>query len=154
MNSDRPNSVNLDTHVPALLFALGAKISLHAQRENARKLGLDMCEWRTVQILGRDGPSTVIAVADRIAMDRGGTSRAVARLEKRGLVYRKPDLNDRRKSIVGLTEEGEHIHQNVVLFANERETQLLKDLSENERNELIKNLQTLTISIDQMLNGE
>ena len=151
MNYDRPNSVNLDTHVPALLFALGAKISLHAQRENARKLGLDMCEWRTLQILGRDGPSTVIAVADRIAMDRGGTSRAVARLEKRDLVYRKPGPNDRRKSIVGLTEEGELIHQKVAQFANERELHLLKDLSEYEKNELVKILQLLSISIDQML---
>ena len=74
--------VDMDSHIPALFVILGGKIGLHAMRHHARGLGLDLREWRIVQVLGSDGRSTIFAIADRIAMDRGGTSRSVARLEE------------------------------------------------------------------------
>lgn len=125
-------TVDLDLHIPARLFALSARISQHAQRANAKPLGLDMCEWRVVQILGRDGEATINAVADRIAMDRGGTSRAISRLETRGLVQRLPQ-RDRRRSCVALTPEGVALHEKVARFANLREERLLRSLDPDQR---------------------
>ncbi|MCB1397495.1 MAG: MarR family transcriptional regulator [Rhodobacter sp.] len=133
MRPDAPETVDLDGHLPARLFTLSARISQHAQRANARPLGLDMCEWRVVQILGRDGASTINEAADRIAMDRGGTSRAISRLEKRGLIYRLPQDADRRRSRVDLTESGHALHEEVARFANAREQRLTRGLSAQER---------------------
>lgn len=144
-------TVDLDSHLPALLFALGAKISLHAQRESARGLGLDMCEWRVIQILGRDGASTVNHVADRIAMDRGGTSRAIARLEARGLVLRRMSAEDRRKSIVSLTDAGIGLCDDVSNFANARAERLTRCLTEPEAATLTDMLQRLDAEISEML---
>lgn len=145
------HTVDLDLHLPALIFALGAKIGLHAQRENARPLGLDMCEWRTVQILGRDGASTINEVADRIAMDRGGTSRAISRLEARGLVRRLSDKADRRRSRVDLTETGLDLHQKVAAFAIAREARLTRALSDDQKANLAALLSTLISEADAML---
>lgn len=145
------STVDLDSHIPALLFALGSKIALHAQRESARALGVDMCEWRSVQILGADGPSTINQVADRIAMDRGGTSRAIARLERRGLVARQPDPEDRRKSVVSLTGAGRRMQEQVAAFANAREERLTRGLTRTERAELAALLGRLESEIDEML---
>lgn len=144
-------TVDLDNHIPALLFALGAKISLHAQRENARELGLDMCEWRTIQILGLDGVSTINNVADRIAMDRGGTSRAIARLEKRGLVQRHGSTQDRRTSSVELTLIGTGLHEKVASFANARAERLTRELSVDEINALTGILKKLDLEISEMV---
>lgn len=148
---EQHTTVDLDLHLPALIFALGSKISLHAQRENARALGVDMCEWRTIQILGRDGPSTINQIADRIAMDRGGTSRAIARLEKRGLVQRLADQQDRRKSTIRLTKTGDHLQTQIADFANAREARLTQSLSSQDKQVLIGLLSGLTLEIDEML---
>jgi DNA-binding MarR family transcriptional regulator len=148
----RPDiTVDLDRHLPAQLFALGARISQHAQRANARPLGLDMCEWRAIQILGRDGALTINGVADRIAMDRGGTSRAITRLEKRGLVRRVPDGQDRRRSPVALTEDGLDVHNRVVRFALAREERLTQSLSAEERRLLASLLDRLESEAQAML---
>jgi DNA-binding MarR family transcriptional regulator len=146
-----PDTVDLDRHLPALLFALGQKIGLHAHRENARPLGLDMCEWRSVQILGRDGASTINQIADRIAMDRGGTSRAVSRLEQRGLLRRLPDTTDRRRSRVELTGDGQALHARIAAFANAREDRLTRALTADQKSVLADLLLTLMAEADAML---
>lgn len=148
---DTEPTVDLDLHLPALLFALSAKISLHAQRENARGLGLDMCEWRVIQILGRDGASTINQIADRIAMDRGGTSRAISRLEGRGLVVRSGSSDDRRKSVIDLSAPGKAMHRDVARFANAREGRLTQHLTGTDRQTLTRLLLMLTAEADQML---
>lgn len=147
-----PNeTVDLDVHLPALLFALGSKISQHAHRESARPLGLDMCEWRVIQILGRDGPSTINQVADRIAMDRGGTSRAITRLETQGIIVRRTDPNDRRRSTVLLAEEASELHNKIAAFANARETQLTASLTHDQKTTLTTMLLKINREINSML---
>lgn len=145
------DTVDLDTHIPALLFELGSKISLHAQRENARELGLDMCEWRTLQILGRDGASTINQIADRISMDRGGTSRAVQRLESRRILRRDTAKDDRRKSLVDLTPTGADLHRQVARFAIERERRLTRNITESDKQFLVQLLKEITKEVDDML---
>lgn len=147
---NRP-TVDLDRHLPAVLFALGAKISLHAQRENARALGLDMCEWRSLQILGIDGASSVNQIADRITMDRGGTSRAIARLEARGLIRRDAASDDRRKSVIALTDAGERLQAKVAAFANARAARLTARLSPAERADLLRMLAIVETEVDAMI---
>ena len=150
----KPNTtVNLDSHLPALLFALGSKIAQHANKQSARPLKLDMCEWRVIQILGRDGPSSINQVADRIAMDRGGTSRAIARLESRRLISRHGDPKDRRRFTVQLTETGLEMQENIATFANQRERDLTQALTTNERATLVQLLKNLDAQIDVMLEG-
>jgi len=48
-----------------------------------------------------------------ILLSQAGLSRAVARLEARGLVDRRPDPEDARASIVGLSKAGVHLQKRV-----------------------------------------
>jgi len=61
--------------LPVLLFSLSGKISQHAHQNSARPLGLDMSEWRVIQILGNGQNQSINQVADSIAMDRGAQHR-------------------------------------------------------------------------------
>ena len=146
----KSDTVDLSAHLPALLFSLSAKIARHASRESARPLGFDMCEWRVIQILGRDGPSSVNEIADRITMDRGGTSRAISRLEAKGIVARSSDPADRRRSTVALTDVGRDAHIEIAAFANWREATLAAELSASETATLTHLLDRLDRRIDEM----
>lgn len=121
--------IDMRRHIPALIATAGARISLHAQREAARPLGLDVREWRIMQIVGEADDRTVNEIADRIGMDRGGTSRSVAQLEKQGLVSRHDDLADRRRVLLRLTEKGGKLQEQIAAFAAAREERLLSALT-------------------------
>ncbi|HWL77901.1 MarR family winged helix-turn-helix transcriptional regulator [Microbacterium sp.] len=56
--------------------------------------------------IARDEPITVSALSEALTLDKGLTSRTVAWLEKVGLVERASDPNDRRSSLLSLTDEG------------------------------------------------
>ena len=143
--------VDMDSHVPALFVILGGKIGLHAMRHHARGLGFDLREWRIIQVLGGDGRTTIFAIADRIAMDRGGTSRSIARLEKRGLVTRQDDPADRRRSYVELTDEGWTVHDEIARFALAREKRLLRNFSPGDSARLRQYLNALVAEADAMI---
>ena len=143
--------VDMDSHIPALFVTLGGKVGLHAMRHNARGLGFDLREWRILQVLGGDGRSTIFEIADRIAMDRGGTSRSVARLEKRGLVTRQDDPSDRRRSYVELTDKGWAVHDEIARFALAREERLLRNFSPGDSARLRTFLRTLLAEADAMI---
>ena len=143
--------VDMDSHIPALFVTLGGKIGLHALRHHARARGLDLREWRIIQVLGGDGRSTIFAIADRIAMDRGGTSRSIARLEKRGLVVRRGDPSDRRRSYIELTDEGCAVHDEIVRFALAREERLLRNFTPGDSARLRRYLNALAAEADAMI---
>ncbi len=149
--AQRPQPINLTEHIPALCLALGSKIALHAKRNGATPLDLDLSEWRIIQVLGALGQSTIFDIADRIAIDRGGTSRAVVNLERNGYVVRENDPDDRRRSFVALTKEGWQLHRKVVAFSRAREERLLQSLSSTDRQRLRGLLNTLVSEAHLML---
>ena len=149
--ADTTLRVDMDSHIPALFVTLGGKIGLHALRHHARARGLDLREWRIIQVLGGDGRSTIFAIADRIAMDRGGTSRSVARLENRGLVTRQDDPSDRRRSYVELTDEGWAVHDEIARFALAREERLLRNFAPGDSARLRRYLNALATEANAMI---
>lgn len=159
MSSSRPqpaktpitNPVDPKNHIPAKLLTLTSRIALHATRAAARPLGMSIREWRIVQILGAIGASTINEAANLIAMDFGGTSRAIAALEQKGIVHRLSDEDDRRVSRVELTEAGRKLHNEIVVFAHEREEKLLSRFTPQDRTEFARLLTLLDASVDEML---
>ena len=143
--------VDLKSHVPALFVTLGVKIGRHADRHHARLLGFDLREWRIIQITGAGGRSTILEVADTLGMDRGGTSRSIARLEERGLLTRQDDPKDRRRSFVELTRDGWALYDEIVQFALAREQRLLRKFSADEQAVLRDMLNIVHAEADEML---
>ena len=71
-------------------------------------------------------------VCRRTKIEKSVVSRAVARLLKRHFVYRDVDENDRRRSILRLSETGLSVYDEVMPIARDYETSLLADLTEEE----------------------
>jgi DNA-binding MarR family transcriptional regulator len=81
-------------------------------------------------------PSSQPKTAPDTALDKMQVSRAVARLEKVGLVVRRPDPKDLRAKILSLTSTGSALLGKIVPLVQARERYLLETLTPAERSAL------------------
>ena len=68
-------------------------------------------QWAALVSIHYGRGATCKALAGELAHDRGATTRLVDSLERRSLVVRERDADDRRSVNLALTEEGEAIAQ-------------------------------------------
>jgi len=66
----------------------------------AAKYGSSITDMKTVSTLMQEGPMTAGQIAKRLSLTTGAVTNVIDRLERRGVVERKPDASDRRKVIV------------------------------------------------------
>ena len=124
--------LELEHFLPYRLSILSNTISQGIADDYQKRYDLSMTEWRVMAVLARYEGLSARQVADRTAMDKVAVSRALARLVEAGRVSRHMDDNDKRRSVLDLTEEGWAIHEVVAPMARAREQELLQKLSEEE----------------------
>lgn len=78
-------------------------------RAAAAQHELSLTESAVLARLGRDGPTTTSDLARAEGMRPQSMSAAVATLEERGLVERKPHPSDGRQLNIALTDKGEEV---------------------------------------------
>lgn len=66
----------------------------------AAKYGLGITDMKALGALMQEGPMTAGQIAKRLSLTSGAVTSLIDRLERRDLVKRAPDPNDRRKVIV------------------------------------------------------
>jgi DNA-binding MarR family transcriptional regulator len=126
----------LESFLPYRLSLLSNTISEGIATAYRDVHGLSLTEWRVVAILGRFPDLTATDIMARGAMDKVPVSRAVVRLEERGLVRRKADSEDRRRLTLRLTARGVKLFNAVVPEALAYERQLLGVLGAEEKAQL------------------
>ena len=123
----------LERFLPYRLSVLSNRISSAIAREYSQRFGLTVTEWRVMAVLGRYPGLSASKVAQRTAMDKVAVSRAVARLLERGLVSRDIHGDDRRRSVLALTDEGFRVYDEVAPMVIEYHQRMLEPLTEEER---------------------
>jgi len=124
---------DLDRLFSYRLSVLSNRISGAISREYHRRFGLAITEWRVMAVLGRFPGLSAGEVAARTAMDKVAVSRAVARLLERALIQREIHGDDRRRSVLTLSETGYAIYDEIVPMALACEQRLIATLDEQER---------------------
>jgi DNA-binding MarR family transcriptional regulator len=122
----------LETFLPYRLSLLSNTVSEGIAVAYRDVHDLSLTEWRVVAILGRFPDLTATDIMARGALDKVPVSRAVARLEERGLVRRKADSEDRRRLTLRLTPGGVRLFNAVVPEALAYEDRLLSALAPEE----------------------
>jgi DNA-binding MarR family transcriptional regulator len=135
--------LELEHFLPYRLSILSNTVSQGIADDYQRLYDLSMTEWRVMAVLARFEGLSAREVADRTAMDKVAVSRALARLVEAGRVSRHMADNDKRRSVLDLTEAGWAIHDVVAPMARAREQALLDKLSEEERTWLVRILDRL-----------
>lgn len=113
----------------------------------ARSYGLSFSQFMVLEALYSKGNLSIGEVREAILSSVGTISLVVKNLEKMGYVKRKTDENDKRVSILFLTNEGRAVIEKVI---PENETMIydyMKDLSEEETKTLLSLLKKLGANI-------
>lgn len=124
--------LKLERFLPYRLSVLSNQASQAIAAEYQERFDLSMTEWRVMAVLARFPESSANAVARHTAMDKVAVSRALAGLVAAGRVDRHRDPEDRRRSVLTLTEAGWQIHNAVAPLAREQEQRMLAELSDGE----------------------
>ncbi len=96
---------NSGIHLWLALWKAYDALRAHAEA-NLQELGFCLSDFGILEVLLHKGPQPVIRLSRRLRLTGGSMSVAVDRLERRGLVKRKSDPDDRRGRIVHLTPAG------------------------------------------------
>ena len=141
--ADAATTLDLERFVPYQLSVLSNVVSQEIAQAYSERFGLAVTEWRVIAVLGRFPGLSAVGVAERSAMDKVAVSRAVARLLERGLLHRDVHDDDRRRSVLELSEAGRNVHAEVAPLALAYERELLAPLDEAERVQFTRMLERL-----------
>jgi DNA-binding MarR family transcriptional regulator len=129
-------SFELGKYLPFRLTVLSNRLTRRVARFYGQQFKLSAPEWRTMAVLGQQGAMSANAVITHTTMDKVRVSRAVAKLLKAGFITRDSDPGDRRRAILNLTPAGSEIYRQIVPLVQEVESEIVAELSGDERNVL------------------
>ena len=135
--------LDLEHFLPYRLSVLSNRISSAIAREYSQRFALSVTEWRVMAVLGRYPGLSASKVAQRTAMDKVAVSRAVARLLESGRIEREFDDDDRRRSVLRLSDAGYTVYDEVAPLALDFERHVLDGMPEDERELLFRLLDRL-----------
>ena len=92
------------------------------------------------QRAGNSGGLSPSVVAERSIMSRPALSGVMDTLERRGLLRRTPDANDRRRSVVQITDEGVALMDALMRDLHKVEVEWTNPLSANQKASLLREL--------------
>lgn len=141
----------LERFLPYRLSVLSNRISQAIADTYGARFGIGITEWRVIAVLGRNPGLSANGVAERTAMDKVAVSRTIARLLERDLVQRDTHGDDRRRSVLELSEAGYRIYDEVVPLALARERALLAHFSAEEKQQLDALMTKLGLGLRDMI---
>ena len=128
--------MDLESFFPYRLALLADAVSRSMAQIYAERFDLTRDEWRVLAALAGSSPARTAMVIDRTTLDKVSVSRALARMERKGLVARDTDPDDSRGHLIRLLPAGRALFRKIVPMVRSREAFLLEELDETERRAL------------------
>jgi MarR family 2-MHQ and catechol resistance regulon transcriptional repressor len=92
-------------HLWLVLMKAHEAMREHAER-HIRSLGIGFSDFAALEVLLHKGPTPVNEIGRKVFLTSGSITTAIDRLEKKGMVERRYDPEDRRTRVVHLTPAG------------------------------------------------
>lgn len=94
--------------------------------------GITSEQWSLLKRLEEQDGVSIKDLTYRVEKDQGNVTRILDVLEKRELVKRTPNPDDKRSSLVFLTEEGKGLMENLIPIDEELQEVILNGVSKEE----------------------
>ncbi len=131
-----PDAFSLDAFLPYRLAVLASRVSRDLSGTYGERFGLSVPEWRVMAHLAEGSNVSVRDIEARVDMEKSKVSRAAKRLEKRGLLARRPHPTDKRLIALSLTDQGTSVFNQIVPLALSFESELKSRLTASDRDHL------------------
>lgn len=105
---------------------------------------LTASEWRTLVVLGPHHCMAAKEIVTASSMDKVTVSRAVVSMQKKALLKRDIDGDDKRKSALRLTQSGRDIYFALLPKVLKLQKQLVSGLSEDELQAFVKTMRRIS----------
>lgn len=105
--------------------------------------GVTYARMRLLGTLHCNGPQIMSDISDELGVTRRNVTALVDALEEEGLVRRMPHPSDRRATVIELTSKGAETTDSIYNGHRDAVAELFADLSEDERQELVRLLGSL-----------
>ena len=119
-------------HLWLVLWKTARALETHA-RHSVESTGLCLSDFGVLEALLHKGPLAVHLLGEKVLLTSGSMTVAIDRLEKRGLVRRTADAEDRRARIVELTASGRKLIQRLFAAHAQDMEQAVSVLGRQER---------------------
>jgi len=146
-------NLNLTEFFPYQLTQLQAKVSDNIADIYSGRFELSRQEWRVLASLGNGELLSAKQIGDQTNLEKMPASRAIAKMKSQGLLVKNPDENDKRSSLLKLTSKGLSIYQQLIPMVLKREQELLSVLSSQEKQQLTKIIDKLTVKSLEITNN-
>ena len=127
---------NLDLRLFRVWMKASRAVVANIQRDiESHKINNE--NFMILELLYSKGPHPVQKISEKFSIPSGSITYVVDKLEKKGLVERQPNPNDRRASNVVLTEEGRALFDEIFPKHVATISQNLSFISNDEKEQLI-----------------
>lgn len=137
--------VEVDGHlVEAFLTASRVLVAVAARSLTAGNAEITLVQHRALVVLASRGPQRVADLAELLEVNSSNATRNCDRLQRRGLVSRDRDPDDRRAVRVSLTPAGEHLVQQITAARKVEISSILSGMPKYARGPLLTALRAFT----------
>jgi MarR family 2-MHQ and catechol resistance regulon transcriptional repressor len=151
MSNDRPTQNRAKAasgaHLWLVLWKAARSIETIA-RHDVERLGICLSDFGVLEALLHKGPLPVNALGAKVLLTSGSMTAAVDRLERRRLVKRQADADDRRARVVHLTARGQRVIREMFASHAESMDRAVAVLSARERATLLGLLRKLGLGAE------
>ena len=110
---------------------------------HASRFGLSVNGWKLLSVIEYFGPLSASEAGGHTSLEPTKVTRGIDALAEQGLVIRREDRVDRRRTILSLSAKGQRIHDKVEEVSRALEQELLRILRLSERDALDRVLDKL-----------
>jgi len=151
-SSEREHETHSE-YLPYLLNRVVSLINAPMQRELKRR-GMTMTHWRVLGFLYERDGLIVSELAERTVTDQATLSRALDRLQERGLIRRQNGQRDSRQTEIHLCDEGRQQYLKLLEFARAIEDWAFEDIDAAHLIALRETLEKMTATLGAPVNEE
>lgn len=148
--TDVAPELDLQQFLPYRFNRLAERISASLSNIYRERFSVSVPEWRVLAWLSQRESLTATDICQRAYMDKATVSRAIQKLQKRGLLLRTPSEEDQRGLVLSLTPAGESLLAELFPKAHDWEARLVNTLTAHEYRDLLHLLGKLERQLTRM----
>lgn len=125
--------IDLEEYIPCQLATLSTSVTRSVATLFEDWYDISIPEWKVLAIVAKRPGMSAVDVAQHAGLDTVAVSRAVTKLMDAGRITREFGKEDRRRSILGLSDEGRGLYEKIMPLAASLQSNLLEDLTVEEK---------------------